>query len=248
MAEQILQLNNVTKRFGGIVADRNISFDIKQGEIVGLVGPNGCGKTTLFNVITGFFPPTEGQILFCGQDVTGEKPHEICHKGIARTFQIVKMLPELTVLENIMVGAFARTNDVRVARCIAEETLEFVNFPSLSEKKDVKAQNLTTIDKKLLEIMRAVATKPKLLLLDEAMAGLNSSEIKEALIVIKKLHDHGITIMIIEHVMEVIMSICERVIVMVAGEKIMEGSPTEVVKDEQVIKAYLGDSYNAECD
>ena len=245
MANKILELKNVTKRFGGIVADHDISLEIKQGEIVGLVGPNGCGKTTLFNCITGSFPPSEGHIYFEGIEITGKKPYTICHRRIARTFQLVKILPDLTVLENIIVGAFCNTNDMKEARRIAEETLEFVNFPSLIAMKNNKVEHLTICDKKLLEVIRAVATKPKLLLLDEVMAGLNSSEIKEVLDIILKFRDTGITIMVIEHIMEAVMNISDRVIVMFAGEKLMEGLPSEVVANELVIKAYLGDNYNA---
>lgn len=244
MSSTILELNSVTKRFGGIVADNNVSLSIKQGEIVGLVGPNGCGKTTLYNCITGFFPPSEGKIYFFEEDITGKKAYTICQKGIARTFQLIKILPRLTVLENVMAGAFNRTNSTKEARFIAEKTLEFVNLPDLIKMKNSYAENLTTVNKKMLEIIRAFATKPKLIMLDEPMAGLNSSEIKKALNIILKLRDSGITVMIIEHIMEVIMNISDRVIVMVAGKKLTEGLPNEVCMNEQVIKAYLGDQFN----
>ncbi len=244
MQEIILDVQNVTKRFGGVVADDDVSFSIKKGEIVGLVGPNGCGKSTLFNCITGYNPPTKGKVIFNGQDITGMKPYHVNKKGIARTFQLVQLLPELTVLENVMVGAYNHTNSTEQARKEAEEILEFFNFPGLLKMRNSKAKNLTTVDKKLLEIARATATKPELLMLDEAMAGLNNSEINDALHIIGKLRESGMTIMIIEHIMEVIMNVSDKVVVMEAGKKLLEGKPEEVVADERVIRAYLGDGYH----
>lgn len=246
MSEKLLETKGITKRFGGVVADNDVSIHINKGEIVGLVGPNGCGKTTLFNCITGFMKPTEGTVLFDGEDITGKKPYYSCKRGIGKTFQLIKMLPDLTVLENVMIGSFLHHNDVATAKKTAEEIMDFLDFPGLNEKRNVAAKNLTTIDKKMLEIMRAVATKPKLLLLDEAMAGLNSSEVKLALDAVRKLRDSGITIIVIEHIMEVIMNISDRVIVMDTGSVLMEGSPEEVVSDKRVIKAYLGEKYNVE--
>lgn len=245
MSAPILEVKNLTKRFGGVVADNNISLSVQQGEIVGLVGPNGCGKTTLFNCITGFFPPTEGKITFLGEDITGKKPYQVCKRGVARTFQLIRALPELTVFENVMIGAFCNTRNVAHAQKIAQQTLERVGYKSLIIKKDQKAGGLTTVEQKVLEIVRAVATDPKLLMLDEAMAGLNSVEINESIQIIKKLRDGGITIMIIEHIMQFIMQISDRVIVMEAGSKLMEGLPQEVVQNDDVIRAYLGVNYNA---
>ena len=245
MPEPILEVKHVTKRFGGVLADNDISLEINRGEIVGLVGPNGCGKTTLFNCITGYFPPTEGKIFFQGENITGKKPYEICKRGIARTFQLIRALPELTVFENVMIGAFCHFSDVRLAQKKAMEALELVGFQSLIEKRDQKAGDLTTVEQKVLEIVRAVATNPTLLMLDEAMAGLNSSEINESIQIIRKLRDTGVSIVIIEHIMQFIMQISDRVIVMEAGSKLTEGLPEEIVHNEDVINAYLGVSYSA---
>ena len=230
----ILELRNVCKYFGGVKADDDISLTVKKGEIIGIVGPNGCGKSTLFNCIAGYFPLTKGQILLNGTDITGKKANHVCKAGIARTFQLTRMLPDLTVLENVMIGAFCRTNNKEIAKENALETLKRLDFPGLNANIYNPASSLTTVDRKFLEIARAVATQPKLLMLDEVMAGLNSSEIKETLTVIRKLRTEGITIILIEHLMEVIMNISDRVIVLEAGKKIAEGLPKEIVHNERV--------------
>ena len=245
MHETLLQLKSVTKNFGGVIANNDISFEIGKGEIVGLVGPNGCGKTTLFNCITGFNPPSKGEIYFEGKNIAGLAPSKVCKLGIARTFQLVKALPTLTVVENVMIGALSHTNDVAKARKKAEEVIEFINFPTLTAMKNSPASDLTTIDKKVLEIMRAYATSPKLLMLDEVMAGLNPSEVVSALDIIRNIRAQGVTLVVIEHLMQVIMNISDRVIVMEAGKKLIEGSPEKVVHDEHVIKAYLGANFHA---
>jgi len=238
----MLELNGVTMKFGSLVANDSVSFTVNQGEIVSLIGPNGAGKTTLFNCISGFYKPYAGKVLFEEQDITGKSPHYIASLGLTRTFQIVKPLKEMTVKENVMTGAFLRVNSRRQAEKIADEILEQTY---LREKKDMLASNLTIADKKRLEIARALATKPKMLMLDEAMAGLNTTEIKDAMELCVKLRNEGITLLIVEHIMEAIMPISDRVVVLNAGKKIADDVPEKVTNDEEVIKAYLGERYHA---
>lgn len=234
----ILQVNNVAKQFGGLKAVNDVSFDVNKDEILGIIGPNGAGKTTLFNLISGSFPVTSGTVSFAGENITNKKPFVICKKGIGRTYQVVKPFGGITVLENVMVGAFNSTTSTKEARKIALEILEKVG---LDNKKDYVGKSLTIADKKRLEVAKALATKPKLLLLDEVMAGLNPTEVQEIIPVIKSIKDSGITIIIIEHIMEVIMSLCDRIIVIHHGEKIAEGTPKEITNNEEVIKAYFGE-------
>ena len=234
----LLELHHVTKSFVGLMANQDVSFNVESGEIVGLIGPNGAGKTTLFNCIAGFYPLTKGQIIFNGGDITNLPAEKVCLQGIARTFQIVKTFKELTTLENVMIGAFARTNRTAQARAKAEEILAFVG---LTEMRHQISAGLTLAGKKRLEIAKALATDPRLIMLDEAMAGLNPSETRDAVELVKKIRDKGLTVMLVEHVMEVVMPISDRVIVLDYGVKIAEDSPENIVKNEKVIKAYLGD-------
>ena len=235
-----LQLMDVTKTFGGLQAVANLVLEVTQGEILGLIGPNGAGKTTVFNLITGFLRPDSGDILFDGLSVLNLKPHQICKLGITRTFQLVKPFAELTVLENVMVGSFHGTKDLDTARKDALELLEFLELADLSA---VKAGSLTISDRKHLEIARALATKPRLLLLDEPMGGMNPAEMDQMMEQIQKLREDGITIFIIEHVMKAIMAISHRVMVLHHGKKIAEGIPQEVSRTTEVINAYLGEEY-----
>jgi branched-chain amino acid transport system ATP-binding protein len=239
----LLELGNVTKRFVGLVANQDICFSVDEGEIVGLIGPNGAGKTTLFNCIAGYYPPTSGTIRFRGEDISGMPPEQTCKKGIARTFQIVKVFKDLTTLENVMAGAFCRTNRRSAARDKAEEILAFAG---LTDVRNQLSGGLTLAGKKRLEIAKALATEPKLIMLDEAMAGLNRSETQEAVELVKNIRQKGLTVLLVEHVMEVVMPISDRVVVLDYGIKIAEDTPENIVRNEMVIKAYLGDRAYAE--
>ena len=241
----ILQVKGVTKQFGGLTAVSNVTFDLPEGQILGLIGPNGAGKTTLFNVINGVYPITSGQYFFRGQDITGLKTYHMARLGLARTHQIVKPLNELTVRENAMVGACFghQGHNLSHAAQIADEVLEFVG---LAARADQLAGNLNVAQKKRLEMARALASRPYLLLLDEVLAGLNPSEISAMLETIRQIQVQGVTIIMIEHVMHAIMNVSERIIVLNFGELIAEGTPEEIANNEQVIKAYLGDPKLAE--
>ena len=236
----LLEVKGLSINFAGLRAVDNVDFTVEKGEILGLIGPNGAGKTTTFNMISGSLKPTEGRILFKERDITGFSPPRICLLGITRTFQIVKPLPRLTVLENVMVGVFAKVKDARKAR---ERALEVLEFTEQLPKKDMVASSLTLGEWKKLEVSRALATNPDLLLLDECMAGLNTREITDAIRLIGKIREKGVTILVIEHVMKAIMSISDRIVVLNHGQKIMEGTPEQVANDPQVIKAYLGEDY-----
>ena len=236
----LLELERVGKRFGGLDANRDVSFAVAEGEVVGLIGPNGAGKTTLFNCVSGFFPPTSGRIRFAGRDVTGWPPERVLHAGLARTFQVVRTFPDMTVRENVMVGAFARTNRAATARAAAEELL---TVTGLAAKADAPGASLTIAEKKRLELTRALATRPRLLMLDEVMAGLNPRERAEAVALIRAIRARGVTILLVEHVMEVLMPISDRVVVLDSGAKIAEGPPAAIARDPAVIAAYLGEKY-----
>ncbi|MFB0521518.1 MAG: ABC transporter ATP-binding protein [Desulfatiglandales bacterium] len=235
-----LEVKNLIKAFGGLKAVNNVSFNIEEGEIFGLIGPNGSGKTTIFNCINNYFPVTAGDVVFKGKTITGLKTYKICHLGIGRTFQVVKPLSRLTVLGNITASAFCRVNSIREAQDEAYRVLEFCG---LLEEKDKLAKSLPLAGRKRLEIARALATKPELLLLDETAAGLNPTELDNAIELIKKIRDKRITILIVEHIMKVIMTISDRVHVLNFGQTIAEGSPKKVAKNPAVIEAYLGEGY-----
>ncbi|HPJ25444.1 MAG TPA: ABC transporter ATP-binding protein [Synergistaceae bacterium] len=236
----LLEVKNVTKRFGALLANDDVSFSVEEGSIVGLIGPNGAGKTTLFNCVSGAYAPSEGEIFFEKTNVAGFSPHRICQMGLVRTFQVVKPLRGMTVLENVMVGAFCRTQDTRKAREIAEEV---ISLCELEHRREANASSLTIGDKKRLEVARALATRPRILLLDEVMAGLTTSEVNHAVQLMLKLRERGVTLLMVEHIMEAIMPIADRVVVLDGGCKIAEDSPDRVVKNERVIEAYLGKKY-----
>lgn len=237
---KILEVQHLTKDFGGLRAVDSLDLDIEEGEILGLIGPNGAGKSTVFNCVAGVYPPTQGHIYFRSEEISGRKPWDLCKHGLARTFQIVKPFASKSVLYNVMVGAFAITDKTNAAREKALGVLEFLNF---EDRKDTRAGNLTIADRKRLEIARALATEPKLLLLDEVMAGLRPAEVDEMVATICRLRDQGVTIFVIEHIMRAIMALSDRVVVIQFGQKIAEGSPQQVAADENVIKAYLGEEY-----
>lgn len=234
----LLTVEGVSKHFGGLKALDRISFHIEAGEIMAVIGPNGAGKTTLFNVLTGFLQPDQGRIFLEGQGLLGKKPHQICRLGMVRTFQIVKPFLEMTVLDNVIVGAYNRSRSLNEAR---EKALEIIDFVGLGEKKRAMAFELTLPHRKRLELARALATDPKLLLLDEVMAGINPTETDTLIALIRAIHGKGVTILLIEHVMRGVMALAQRIAVLNFGQMIAMGPPQEVVSDPQVIEAYLGE-------
>ena len=242
MSKTLLEVKGLTINFGGLIAVNNVDMVVKEGEAIGLIGPNGAGKTSAFNLISGVYKPTNGKVFFNGEDITGLPPYEINRKGIGRTFQIVKPFGSMSVLENVMVGGFIRTSNRNKARDIAMNVLEQMG---LKRKANFLAKNITLADRKRLEIAKALATEPQALLLDEVLAGLNPTEIDEAVKIIKKINQSGISILMIEHVLQATMAICSRIVVLDYGKKIAEGTPHEVTSNRDVIKAYLGDEYEA---
>jgi branched-chain amino acid transport system ATP-binding protein len=241
-AASCLVVQGITKRFGGLTANEEISFTVDEGEIVSVIGPNGAGKSTLFNCITGVYRPDAGKVLFRGMDITTASAHKICKLGIARTFQIVQVISDMTVLENVMTGTYLRTYNRRDVQGKAGEILRFAG---LYEKRDFLGTDITIADKKRLEVAMALGTQPTLLMLDEAMAGLTPVELREMIGLLRKVRENGVTLIIVEHVMEAVMELSDRVVVINSGRKIVEGVPAEVVRNPEVIQAYLGDRYHA---
>ncbi len=239
---EALVIKGLNKRFGGLRAVQDVSFTVKENETVALIGPNGAGKTTSFHLITGFHRADSGSVLAFGQEIVGLKPHDVCALGLARTFQVAKPFGAMTVLANVMTGAFLRDRHVAAARDKAREAIDFVG---LSARENTAARDLTTIDQRRLEMARALATQPKILLLDEVMAGLNPAEIDQAVALVGKLSARGLTIVIVEHVMRAIMAVAKHIVVLDHGQKIAEGSPKEIVENPEVIRAYLGSYVHA---
>jgi len=233
----ILEIRHVSKFFGGLAANSDVSFDVGEAEIVGLIGPNGAGKTTLFNRIVGYYPPSKGEVIFDGRRMNGMQPDKVCKLGMARTWQKVRPLTNLSVLDNVVVGALRRTNSVKEAREHAHEQLRVVG---LDKKSDLSAGALPIGERKKLEVARVLATRPKMLLLDEVMGGLNPAESEEIIQLILDIRTKGITQMVIEHDMKAIMRLSDRIVVLNSGEKLAEGSPKEIVENPQVVEAYLG--------
>ncbi len=239
MASTLLEIKHVSKFFGGLAANSDVSFSMEEGMIMGLIGPNGAGKTTLFNCITGFYPPSRGDVLFDGHRINGLTPDKVCHLGMARTWQKVRPLAKMTVLDNVMVGALVRTRSLKVARATALEQLQVVR---LDHKAGALAGGLPIGERKKLEVARVLATRPELLLLDEVMGGLNPAESEEIILLILEQKKRGITQMVIEHDMKAIMRISDRIVVLNSGEKLAEGLPREIVANKDVVTAYLGEA------
>lgn len=249
----MLRIEDLTKIFGGLTALQGVSFSISAGEITGIIGPNGAGKTTLFNIVTGIYDPTSGKVYYDGKDITGFSPEKLARRGMVRTFQGIELFGQMTVLENVMVGLHTRSQSgiiasalklpahLREERYIRERAISWLEFTGITDLADMKAANLPFGKGRLLEIARAIAVEPKIILLDEPAAGLNSRETSDLALLIKKIRDSGITVALVEHDMELVMGICSRVVVLNLGHKLAEGTPRQVQEDRRVITAYLGD-------
>lgn len=242
MAQPILRIENLTKRFGGVVAVNDVSISLDKGEIVGLIGPNGAGKTTLVNLVTGFIPKTSGRVIFQDRDISALPPHKIAQAGVARTFQIVQPFAEMTVLENVMAGALFAGEQLSIKAAV-ERADHYLEFTGLATHRNYRASELSLANRKRMELAKSLAMEPRLLFLDEVNAGLNTSELDSALELIRKIAAGGVTIVIIEHLMKVILSTVNRIVVLHHGAKLSEGLPAEVMNDEAVIKAYIGSKF-----
>jgi branched-chain amino acid transport system ATP-binding protein len=239
-APALLTLERVTKRFGGLTAVREVSLQVQRGDLLGIIGPNGAGKTTLFNLISGYYRADEGRVLFDGQDITGQPAHAISRLGLTRTFQIVKPFGNLSVLDNVMIGALTRRASTREARADAERVIALCG---LGPHAAARARALPLALRKRLEVARALATQPRLLLLDEVMAGLNPTELASMIDLVRRLHGEGLTLIVIEHIMAAMMRLAQRIVMLHHGEKIAEGTPREITSDRRVIDAYLGEEF-----
>jgi branched-chain amino acid transport system ATP-binding protein len=237
---QLLKVDGMCKSFGGLMAINDLGFEVNEGEIIGLIGPNGSGKTTTLNLITGFLKPDTGMINFRGEEIAGFPRHRVCEIGIARTFQLIKPFLNFTALQNVMVGRIYGHEPVKNLNDATKESKEILERVGLLDKAEVRAKNLRLMERKRMELARALAAKPTLLLLDELMAGLNHAEAEEAMDLIKQIRDSGITIIVVEHIVKAILGLSDRIIVLNMGEKIAEGAPLDVINDSQVIDVYLG--------
>jgi branched-chain amino acid transport system ATP-binding protein len=242
MSAPLLEVQNLTRRFGGLVASSDVSLSVKEGEILGLIGPNGAGKSTLFNMIAGLYPPSEGRIFFAGRDITKMSSPQRCALGIARTFQVVRSFDSMSVIENVIVGALVRLPSAAAARGRAKQVLDLTGMARRAEQPAIE---LTPPEKRRLEIARALATEPKLLLLDEALTGLTPAEAREGVELVRRIRNEGVTLIMVEHVMEVVMPLVDRAVVLDLGKVLAEGPPKDVVRNEAVIGAYLGDRHRA---